>query len=424
MKTNEPARARKRLRARNSDHVWVRHHPSLGEKYQWVVAWRDSQGKRCKKFYASKREAETAAEIKGTELTNKGVQAQSAYADERFRVMAWEAAEKLRQAEPDLRLGQLVDWFIGWRNDLTPHRKKVADAVDHYIKHLGNNARSITINELIAHFRRSKERKGVGELHLRDISKRLERFASIFGDVLANEVTAAEIEDWLHGLGLGGQSTNNFRVHLHGLFNFGMKRDYLGINPVTRVDRVKVIRKPPEVFAPEEVARLLTTAWERGDGELLAYLCLGGFAGLRTAEMFDLDWRAIDWQQGFINVNAQAAKTAKRRLVKILPPLEAWLQPFAKLSGTFAITNFQKRHREFFKAAGFVRWKVNGLRHSYATYHLAKWQNAAALAKEMGNSVGVIREHYRNLAAPKDADRYWDIQPSRDAEQIVALAAG
>lgn len=67
--------------------------------------------------------------------------------------------------------------------------------------------------------------------------------------------------------------------------------------------------------------------WGRGDGELLAYLCLGGFAGLRTAEMFDLDWRAIDWQQGFINVHAQAAKTAKRRLVKVVPPLEAWLKP-------------------------------------------------------------------------------------------------
>ena len=263
-----------------------------------------------------------------------------------------------------------------------------------------------------------KERKGVGALHMRDITKRLERFADVFGGILANEVKAAEIEDWLHGLGLGGQSTNNFRVHLHGLFGFAMKRDYIAGNPVAKVDRVKVLRNPPEVFTPEETARLLTTAWKGEDREMLAYLCLGGFAGLRTAEIFDLNWRDIDWQQGFINVNAKAAKTGKRRLVKILPALELVLKPFAKQSGPLAIVNFQKRHREFYKAAGFAQWKVNGLRHSYATYHLAKWQNAAALAEEMGNSVGVIREHYRNLAAPKEAERYWNMRPQPEANRV------
>jgi integrase len=108
-------------------------------------------------------------------------------------------------------------------------------------------------------------------------------------------------------------------------------------------------------------------------------------------------------------------------LCGILPALTAWLQPFAKSSGPLAIVNFQKRHREFFRAAGFAKWKVNGLRHSFATYHLAKWQNAAALAEEMGNSVGIIREHYRNLALPKDAELYWNIQPEQP-ENIVAIA--
>jgi hypothetical protein len=45
---------------------------------------------------------------------------------------------------------------------------------------------------------------------------------------------------------------------------------------------------------------------------------------------------------------------------------------------------------------GLARWPNNGLRHSFASYHLAKHQNAPRLALEMGHSTPrMVFDNYR-----------------------------
>ena len=56
-------------------------------------------------------------------------------------------------------------------------------------------------------------------------------------------------------------------------------------------------------------------------------------------------------------------------------------------------------------------WPGNALRHSYASYKLAKWPDAAALALEMGNSPAVILRHYRSLVNPAAAKAFWNLTP-------------
>jgi hypothetical protein len=159
MKTNTSAGIRKRQRAKSNERVWVRHHPSLGEKYAWVVTWRDVEGKRRKKFYRTKSDADTFAEIKLTEVTNNGTQSESAYADERFRVMAWDAARKLRAVDSMLTPARVVDWFIDWRQRLEPFGRTVEEAVSYYAEHLRATARSVTIKGLIEQYRQSKSER-------------------------------------------------------------------------------------------------------------------------------------------------------------------------------------------------------------------------------------------------------------------------
>jgi integrase len=74
-------------------------------------------------------------------------------------------------------------------------------------------------------------------------------------------------------------------------------------------------------------------------------------------------------------------------------------------------------------AAGITDWPDNALRHSFASYHLAHFNNSAALALEMGHTdSGMIFNHYRQLVRPKDAERYWNITPAAK-EKVVQLAA-
>ena len=62
--------------------------------------------------------------------------------------------------------------------------------------------------------------------------------------------------------------------------------------------------------------------------------------------------------------------------------------------------------------SGFEKWPSNALRHSFASYFLAKFQDAAALALQMGHTTtGMIFTHYREVVAPEHADAYWQIVP-------------
>ncbi|SRR6266496_1450885 len=87
----------------------------------------------------------------------------------------------------------------------------------------------------------------------------------------------------------------------------------------------------------------------------------------------------------------------------------------------------QENFREFFEQArsdaGIKNWPDNALRHSFASYHLAHFKDAKALALEMGHTdSGMLFNHYRALVKPKDAERYWNLKPATQAERkIVAI---
>jgi len=57
-------------------------------------------------------------------------------------------------------------------------------------------------------------------------------------------------------------------------------------------------------------------------------------------------------------------------------------------------------------------WPKNGLRHSFASYHLAHFKDAARLALELGHTdQELLFRHYRELVTPDQAAKYWEIRP-------------
>jgi len=72
--------------------------------------------------------------------------------------------------------------------------------------------------------------------------------------------------------------------------------------------------------------------------------------------------------------------------------------------------------------AGLSKWPSNALRHSFASYHLAHFCDAAKLALEMGHrDQKLIFANYRELVKPQEAAKYWNIMPALDAA-IVSVA--
>ena len=70
------------------------------------------------------------------------------------------------------------------------------------------------------------------------------------------------------------------------------------------------------------------------------------------------------------------------------------------------------------------KWPSNALRHSFASYYLARFDDAPKLALQLGH-VGqdIIFRHYREVVTRQDAARYWKINPAHNSAKLVALKA-
>jgi len=72
---------------------------------------------------------------------------------------------------------------------------------------------------------------------------------------------------------------------------------------------------------------------------------------------------------------------------------------------------------------GWSEWPKDILRHSFGSYHLAKFQNAALTAEIMGHkNARMLYKHYRDVIKnDEDVDAYWssDQEPIRSEPQAT-----
>ena len=353
---------------------------------KWVVdGWREN-GKRKRIFFRTRTEAQTWAHLKTVEVTNYGTKA--ARLPEELRIEAIKCIEQLK-----------------------PFGEGLTIATDFYINHLRSCAQSCTIKALIPEFILSRESKGRSRTYVKDLRNRFRRFEQAYGDRIAATLTTREIDQWISRLGLGPQSQNNYRTILCSLFSYALSRGYVQSHPVMAIEKAKVVGDAPGIFAPDELDKLLQAACQHVP-DVLGFLAIGAFTGLRMAEIGRLSWSDVDLESGFIHVSAKKAKSARRRLVKIEPNLRLWLESATRSRDEITPLNLRVRLLETRKAAGLKRWPFNGLRHSYASYHLAHFKDAARLALEMGHTdTSMIFGHYRELVRTDEAARYWTIAP-------------
>jgi integrase len=367
----------------------------------FCVTWPKIGNGRNRQFFKDRLEAETFLQSKRVEQENYGTAGTSF--NERQRAEYLECAESLR-----------------------PFNATIRDAVNFYLPHLQATKRTCTAVELVNELLKDKQADGASERYLGDLRSRLTQFAECFNGKPVAEITAPEIDQWLRSLSdketgkrLAATTRNNFRRVLIVAFNFARERGYSAGNPAEKSARAKVIESAIGILTIEETARLLESAAP----ELVPYIAIGAFAGLRRAELERLDWREVDLQSGLIEVTAKNAKSARRRFVRIQSNLAKWLQPCAQVSGSVTPPKYRELLDAAREAAAIKQWPHNALRHSFASYHLARFNDAAALALELGHTnSNLVFQHYRQLVRPKQAERYWQIAPAPAGRKLVAFA--
>ena len=362
---------------------------------KFTVNFREA-GKRRRKFFETKEQAGSFAAFKNAELKKSGVE--HAQFPERLRTIAQNATERL-----------------------TPFGKSITDAVDHFVAHLKASEKSCTAADLVDELVAAKKADGKSQRHVDDLRSRLDIFAEEFDGQMFATITTKQINDWLRSLKVSAVTRNHYRRLIVLAYNFAVENGYATANPAEKTAKAKEDGGTIGILAVTQAARLLETATP----DVLPYIAIGLFAGLRRAEIERLDWSEIDFESDLIEVTAKNAKTARRRHVTIQPNLREWLLPLRKHKGNVTPgENFRQLFDAARVAAGIEDWPDNALRHSFASYHLAHFKNAKALALELGHTnEDMIFTNYRQLVRPTEAERYWDIKPAKSKKKIVPMAA-
>jgi integrase len=361
---------------------------------RFVVGFRQS-GKRSQKFFETREAAASFASFKNKERAQNGL----AHAEfpEAIRQMATEAMEALE-----------------------PFGKTIRDAANHYVAYLFASARSCSAEQLVKEMLKAKKADGAGERHLSDLESRLSYFSAKFDGQLIATITTPAIEAYLRELPVAPVTRNHHRNVLVQAFNFAITNGYTKENPAAKAAKAKVVGGRPGILSVEQASSLLVNAAP----EILPFFAVGLFGGLRRAELERLDWAEVDFDSGLIEVTAAKAKTATRRFVKIEPNLREWLMPLRQIKGPIVPPeNFRQLFNQTRIAAGITEWPENAMRHSFASYHMAHFKNAASTALELGHHDSrVTFAHYRELVKPKEAARYWKLKPAKTTKVVPMVA--
>jgi integrase len=325
----------------------------------------------------------------------------------------------------------------------------------------------VVIDELLI----SKRGDGLSEGYLKHLGYDLKKFSQAFSCNIGS-ITGAEIDAWLRGLNVSGRTRNNLRCSVHTLFAYAKARKYLAKDhdELEAVGRAKDREGEIEIFTPTELVEILSHAKE----EIMPFLLVGAFAGVRHIEIQRLTWADVRLEDDLIEIRAKNAKTASRRMIPLLPNLRQWLMTYRKDPGLvceysnvgFALhkltrginearrASWAQKHgitdeqlkaneakaRKAAKAPLIKRqrrevppgaetagiegwtafaWKHNALRHSFISYRVAQVQDVAKVSLEAGNSPRMVFSNYRELVRPADAEKWFGVAP----ETVEAIKA-
>lgn len=237
---------------------------------------------------------------------------------------------------------------------------------------------------------------------LRDLRYYVRRLLSVknASNLMLRHMTSADCRRILHeAFGFRKNAYVKGRAILHGIFTYGIRREWCDVNPVSRIEVPRVQENIIEPLSLEEVKRLQTAA-RNTNMQLSLNLMLYG--GIRPSEVARLQSEDICWKEHVVIIRPRTSKTGGGRVV----PLRGCkhLNPQLRIIPR----DWNRRWRALRHKAGFTHWIPDACRHTFATYHAAYFRNLSALQLEMGHSdLDLLRTRYMRPATASAARQFW-----------------
>ena len=369
-------------------------------------------GERYQKSFGDKKDAEADAERlrseRNVERKNYAVSLANLTDDQRMDVLT---ALKILGVKGSLT--GAAEFFVA-HNDLT-------------------SSSDLSVQEALDRFLDQSAEAGLRPRSLGDLRARLGRLAESFGTRPLTHISRTEAQEWLDGLKgrthkYTPSSKKHFRIVAGGFYNWCIERGYATLNPFAFISKGRrggshlEDQKLPGILNVQQVEAVLHAA-ETSLPEIAAALAVGFFAGLRTSELQQLRWEDVNFELGLLTVRPEVAKKRRARHVAMETNLRQWLLAFRKDSGLVAPqdTLYRRLFDRVRRAAGCLdAYPHNAMRHTFATMHLVKYQDAARTALQLGHAGGIniLLDHYRALATPQEAEKFWAIGPHTETQML------
>ena len=251
-----------------------------------------------------------------------------------------------------------------------------------------------------------------------------------------DQITRQDLRDLIAAkreAGLAWNSVRNLICPLRELLNHAVDDGVLAASPATRLGKLN--KRPAErsqdtnPFTREELRLYLDTARQHFPHTYPFFLTLAR-TGLRLGEALALQWEAIDWQGGFLEVRYAYCHTSRRlqtpkngktrrvdmsrQLTEILKTLLTERKKDTLKNGWGEVPSWvfvneaggmidgdnlrQRVHRGILKKAGLRHVRLHDLRHTFASLLIQNGESLAYVKEQLGHhSIQITVDTYGHL---------------------------
>jgi integrase len=217
---------------------------------------------------------------------------------------------------------------------------------------------------------------------------------------------------------LSGKTINNYVSVLRKALLLAVADKILPESPAEGLPRADHQKSPPDPFTPDEVSAIVSKLHERHPGQVANLVEFWMWTGLRTSEIFALNWANVNLQEQTILVteamvrgkHKATTKTSIARTVKLNSRSVAALQrqrAFTQTAGDpvfldprYGTPWIEERafRRSFWtptlKILGIRYRRPYNMRHTYATAMLMAQMAPAFCARQLGHSIEMFLRTY------------------------------
>jgi integrase len=234
-------------------------------------------------------------------------------------------------------------------------------------------------------------------------------FKKDFGLSRIKEITQEGVEQYLSERECSQQYRENLRNYLSQFFNWCRKKKYHNENPAEHVE-VQIVRDVPKFFSVEQCQSIMREASKAENRCIAPFYAICLFGGVRPKEVERMTWDNIRGEE--IYLAGSITKTKKDRIFKMSDNLKAWIESCRDVKPLVPPSSNVKKLRDKISKNLHFEWIPDGLRHTFATFHYAKYKSFEELRHVMGNSPGIIDRFYKGAISHKEVEKFWSITPA------------